>query len=701
MSFMNRRFAADKTDATGNSTLSFSVEKLESRLLLSGNVLASFIGDDLVLSGDELDNEIEITSSEGELIVRGLGDTSINGTETEFAVSTQDSGSFDGDIVVRLFDGNDQFVIQDGVAIGGSLFVGTGGGNDSIGIGEATVDGVTRAFSGAGNDQVAIQGADLQSTIIRTSRGNDTVSLSESQIAGSLTTRTGSGDDNIVVDDSEIQSRVLQNTGTGDDNFVVEQTSFQSSVAVKTRAGSDFVQFEGNDIGGRSLLRTGSGDDAALWGSDNTVAGPQRNLGGAGDDQLDIAALESGPITRGFDELTVDDAIVELRLNDPDVGAIPNAVQAQSVLGQTTEDDDTTGDDTTGDDDIIVQDEEFTVDFSQSAVNQVNDTLVIDDPVFVIQGTAVPGSSVAVAVGDDNLFDDGSVIAGADGQFEVLLVVEEDFVPIDFQVRSIDPSGIVETESSTVVLATEQSVTFDTSLGPIEIDLLGTDAPLTVSNFLDYFERGEELIVHRAPNDFVVQSGGFTFEDGEINSVVTDPPIENEFDPANSNLRGTLSVALLGGQPDSGTSGFFINTVDNAFLDNAQHTVFGQVTEESLLVVDAINDLPIFDLRDLTSNSAFGETPLRDYEPLSEELAGTVSVTAGSTIVEGQGTSFLTQIPPDNVISIDGQTYQVTSVVSDTELTVSTPVLATATDSLGFVNSVPDENNFVFVRASE
>ena len=147
MSFMNRRFAADKTDATGNSTLSFSVEKLESRLLLSGNVLASFIGDDLVLSGDELDNEIEITSSEGELIVRGLGDTSINGTETEFAVSTQDSGSFDGDIVVRLFDGNDQFVIQDGVAIGGSLFVGTGGGNDSIGIGEATVDGVTRALS--------------------------------------------------------------------------------------------------------------------------------------------------------------------------------------------------------------------------------------------------------------------------------------------------------------------------------------------------------------------------------------------------------------------------------------------------------------------------------------------------------------------------------------------------------------------------
>ena len=155
------------------------------------------------------------------------------------------------------------------------------------------------------------------------------------------------------------------------------------------------------------------------------------------------------------------------------------------------------------------------------------------------------------------------------------------------------------------------TVILQTTLGDIEIELFEEDAPLTVQNFLKYTRDGDyqDSFIHRSVPGFIIQGGGFTFTDGTIFEIPADPPVVNEF--GRSNLRGTISMAKLGGDPDSATSGWFINLADNsANLDsqNGGFTVFGQVLGDGMDVVDAIGALQIWD-----AGGVFDELPLIDY----------------------------------------------------------------------------------------
>jgi cyclophilin family peptidyl-prolyl cis-trans isomerase len=123
-----------------------------------------------------------------------------------------------------------------------------------------------------------------------------------------------------------------------------------------------------------------------------------------------------------------------------------------------------------------------------------------------------------------------------------------------------------------------------TSLGDIEIELYPDDAPDTVKNFLSYVESGhfDGLVFHRVIPGFMIQGGGFT---PDMNQRPTQPPIKNEADNGLKNLTGTLSMARTS-VPDSATSQFFINLVDNGFLDYTAKTqqgwgyaVFAKVVE--------------------------------------------------------------------------------------------------------------------------
>jgi len=134
-------------------------------------------------------------------------------------------------------------------------------------------------------------------------------------------------------------------------------------------------------------------------------------------------------------------------------------------------------------------------------------------------------------------------------------------------------------------------VKIDTSKGTIVAELDTQKAPVTVENFLKYVKEGfyDGTIFHRVIDGFMIQGGGF---DGNMRQKETLPPIKNEAGNGLKNEKGTLAMARTS-VVDSATSQFFINLVDNGFLDHTNDTpsgfgyaVFGKVVEGMSVVED-------------------------------------------------------------------------------------------------------------------
>lgn len=132
-------------------------------------------------------------------------------------------------------------------------------------------------------------------------------------------------------------------------------------------------------------------------------------------------------------------------------------------------------------------------------------------------------------------------------------------------------------------------VTLTTSFGDIVIELDETKAPISAKNFLAYVDSGffDGLVFHRVIPGFMVQGGGMT---PDMKEKANRDPIKNEADNGLLNKRGTLAMARTQ-VVDSATSQFFINLVDNPFLDQSKrdfgYAVFGRVTA-GMEIVDKI-----------------------------------------------------------------------------------------------------------------
>jgi cyclophilin family peptidyl-prolyl cis-trans isomerase len=138
-----------------------------------------------------------------------------------------------------------------------------------------------------------------------------------------------------------------------------------------------------------------------------------------------------------------------------------------------------------------------------------------------------------------------------------------------------------------------------TPIGNIDLELYDADKPITVQNFLSYIQSGRytNSFAHRLEPGFVLQGGGYYLNGSSVTSVTTDAPIVNEYATGTvySNVKGTIAMAKVDGNPDSATSQWFLNLGDNsANLDNQNggFTVFGHV-------IAGMDVLELF-------NSAFG-----------------------------------------------------------------------------------------------
>jgi cyclophilin family peptidyl-prolyl cis-trans isomerase len=133
-------------------------------------------------------------------------------------------------------------------------------------------------------------------------------------------------------------------------------------------------------------------------------------------------------------------------------------------------------------------------------------------------------------------------------------------------------------------------VIIKTSMGTIKVELFKDQAPISVKNFLSYVDEKyyDNTVFHRVIKGFMIQGGGFAAGD-PIKQKKTKDPIKNESDNGLKNERGTLAMARTM-EPNSATSQFFINVVDNAFLNKGNdvgYAVFGKVIE-GMDVVDKI-----------------------------------------------------------------------------------------------------------------
>jgi cyclophilin family peptidyl-prolyl cis-trans isomerase len=160
-----------------------------------------------------------------------------------------------------------------------------------------------------------------------------------------------------------------------------------------------------------------------------------------------------------------------------------------------------------------------------------------------------------------------------------------------------------------LAVAANPVVEFETNQGNFKIELYPEKAPKTVSNFLYYVDNGfyKETIFHRVISNFMIQGGGFT---REIIEKKTQPPIINESNNGLVNSAGTVAMARTN-DPNSATAQFFVNLIDNNFLNYTSpepssigYCVFGKVTE-GMNVVHKIGQLP-------TGNSrGFSDVPIR------------------------------------------------------------------------------------------
>ena len=164
--------------------------------------------------------------------------------------------------------------------------------------------------------------------------------------------------------------------------------------------------------------------------------------------------------------------------------------------------------------------------------------------------------------------------------------------------------------AGTPASAANPRVKLVTNYGLIVVELFPDKAPVSVKNFLRYVREGHYngTLFHRVIPGFMIQGGGF---DREFHQKPTHAPIMNEAGNGLKNLAGTIAMARTS-DPNSATAQFFINTVDNDFLDHKDNSdrgygyaVFGKVVE-GMDVVKRIEALPTHNV------GPFSDVPVHD-----------------------------------------------------------------------------------------
>jgi cyclophilin family peptidyl-prolyl cis-trans isomerase len=242
------------------------------------------------------------------------------------------------------------------------------------------------------------------------------------------------------------------------------------------------------------------------------------------------------------------------------------------------------------------------------------------------------------------------------------------------------------------------TVFFDTSLGLIPVQLTPGATPLTVANFLGYVNAGsyDGSIVQQS----VDANGQDTWGGGSytaaastdhgsftVSAIPAGSPVASEYADSHPNVRGTLAMALVGGDPNSATDGWFFNVADNASTLDApsgQYTTFGNVIGNGLSVMDAIAAVPTFD------EPPFSALPLVNFTA-GQAVTASNLITVNS-IRQASAYTVTSDAPSIVTATVNGNSlvYQPTGTAGKADITVTATGLDDSVASQTFALTVVD-----------
>lgn len=322
----NRRLAARRRAASQD------LEVLERRALLAGDVTATLLGQTAFLTGDSAANDIQVTVQDGNVVVAGLNNTTINGSSEAFVLA-ENSTTFGGSIVTRLGGGDDQFEISE-VTIGRRLHVDGGSGNDTLLVSNSVDVGSTLVLKGqSGNDSLAVSDATVGKHIWMVGgTGNDLMTVADSNVTGSVIAIGRQGDDDVVIDNTTVGRDVWVSLGSGNDDVAISDSTVTRKFVVYGGQGNDVVFAEDTNVGRATRLILGNDQDRVSIQGDSNFAGRTVVAGGRKSDVIEVAATASVSKlrTRSISGGTVEAATLDQRIT----GAT-GAIAAAAALIQT------------------------------------------------------------------------------------------------------------------------------------------------------------------------------------------------------------------------------------------------------------------------------------------------------------------------------------------------------------------------------
>ena len=702
------------------------IEHLETRALLAGNVLASLNGSHLTVTGDAADNAIDITILNGQIQLRGLNSTTVNGGTTSFVVAAG-TDTLAGNVLIQMAGGNDSVSFTRGINFNGVVDVHGQAGNDSIAANGVKFKSNAYFWGYEGNDTFSVQDTTVDgSLVIHGNQDNDLITLKTVTLNGFTELKGQDGDDGVSLNAVTSNGSLAIKTGRGDDDVTIHNSTINSSLLIKTKQDSDAVMLDDNTFGSSVHVNLGRDNDGLMVRNTNTFNGAFSVQGGDSRQNVtsdfpsgDAASIDAANVfNQGRSLRRTEATTVSTTANDrfdkADTGLIARATAA-----------DTAGKNQGG----------LSLSATAAAVNAAkaltsDGVLITKDANLTVTGTTLAGATVAVDADNDGQFDDGTVTADAFGVYSVPVVVTRKDLYTGDATANDQLTGLQdiklratlnsETANSTVTVdLIKDSNSLVKFTSPVDanttqeyfIEMFNTEASITVTNFLAYINAGryENSIIHRSiatgTTPFVIQGGGFTVEDGLVNVVPKFNTITSEFNAARGNQTGTISMAHPG-NTNLGSSEWFINLNNNTDLNadsvDKRHTVFGRIVGNGMTVVNAIHALTETNLVDETGLTALTDVPYRKtFVGFDRTLTGTIQATANSTSVVGVGTKFTTELKGNVVaangrsrIQINGTTFFVASIDDDTHLTL-TQAPTTAGTGLTAKTDFNNDNDFV------